>query len=57
MSKMTNEDGTVQIPDMPNSADLSGLYIRPTNGFCPSSVLRGPIRGAKAGAIATKKIP
>src|SRR5882724_9355100 len=41
MSKMTNENGTPQIPDIRNSADLLRRYISATNAFCLSPVFRG----------------
>src|SRR5437773_126953 len=55
MSKMTNENGTPQIPDILNSADLSRRDISPRNTFCPSSVVRGPILRARTGAIGAKQ--
>src|SRR5713101_8534537 len=38
MSKMTNENGTPEIPDILNLADLSRRDISPRNAFCSSSV-------------------
>ena len=56
MSKMTNENGTPQIPDIRNSADLLRPYISATNAFRPSSLFRGSNSTCRPRAIEAKKI-
>jgi hypothetical protein len=54
MSKMTNETRAPQIPNIRNSADLSGRDISPTNELCPSSVFGDPILRARTGSYKGK---